>query len=65
MNLVSMPRNSAPPSKAPGLKVAVPEEMAFRMGYIDAAQLQGLAEPVRQTGYGQCLLQLVKEGVLT
>ena len=50
--------------KRQGLKVAVPEEMAFRMGYIDALQLQSLAEPVRHTGYGQYLLQLLKEGVL-
>jgi glucose-1-phosphate thymidylyltransferase len=50
--------------KRQGLKVAVPEEMAFRMGYIDAAQLQSLAELVRQTGYGQYLLQLLKEGAL-
>jgi glucose-1-phosphate thymidylyltransferase len=50
--------------KRQGLKVAVPEEMAFRMGYIDAAQLQSLAEPVRHTGYGQYLLQLLNEGVL-
>jgi glucose-1-phosphate thymidylyltransferase len=38
--------------------------MAFRMGYIDAAQLQRLAEPISRTGYGQYLLQLPKEGVL-
>lgn len=50
--------------KRQGLKVAVPEEMAFRMGYIDAARLQSLAEPVRHTGYGQYLLQLLKEAVL-
>lgn len=50
--------------KRQGLKVAVPEETAFRMGYIDAAQLQGLAEPIARTGYGQYLLQLLKEGVL-
>ena len=50
--------------KRQGLKVAVPEETAFRMGYIDAAQLQGLAEPISGTGYGRYLLQLLKEGVL-
>lgn len=50
--------------KRQGLKVAVPEEMAFRMGYIDGAQLQSLAGPVRHTGYGQYLLQLLKESVL-
>jgi glucose-1-phosphate thymidylyltransferase len=50
--------------KRQGLKVAVPEETAFRMGYIDAAQLQSLAEPISRTRYGQYLLQLPKEGVL-
>jgi glucose-1-phosphate thymidylyltransferase len=50
--------------KRQGPKVAVPEKMAFRMGYIDAAQLQRLAEPISRTGYGQYLLQLPKEGVL-
>ena len=50
--------------KRQGLKVAVPEETAFRMGYIDATQLQGLAKPIARTGYGQYLLQLLKEGVL-
>lgn len=50
--------------KRQGLKVAVPEEMAFRMGYIDAAQLQKLAASVRHTGYGQYLFQLLHERVL-
>lgn len=50
--------------KRRGPKVAVPEERAFRMGYSDAAQLQSLAEPVRHTGYGQYLLQLLNEGML-
>jgi glucose-1-phosphate thymidylyltransferase len=50
--------------KRQGVKVAVPKEMAFRMGYIDAAQLQGLAEPISRTGYEQYLLQFPKEGVL-
>jgi glucose-1-phosphate thymidylyltransferase len=50
--------------KRQGRKVAVPEEMAFRMGCIDAAQLQRLAEPISRTGYGQYQPQLPKEGVL-
>jgi glucose-1-phosphate thymidylyltransferase len=50
--------------KRQGLKVAVPEETAFRMGYIDAAQLHALAAPISGTGYGQYLLQLLREGVL-
>ncbi|HYD71244.1 glucose-1-phosphate thymidylyltransferase RfbA [Azospirillum sp.] len=43
-----------------GLKIACPEEVAFQMGYIDAAQLQRLAEPLRKSGYGQYLLGLVE-----
>ena len=45
-----------------GLKVACPEEVAFRMGYIDAAQLARLAEPMKKNGYGQYLLDLVGGG---
>ena len=44
-----------------GLKVACPEEIAFRMGYIDAAQLARLAEPMRKNDYGMYLLQLLSE----
>ena len=46
-----------------GLKIACPEEIAWRNGYIDAAQLQELAEPMRKNGYGQYLLRLLKEGL--
>ncbi|MCP3138235.1 glucose-1-phosphate thymidylyltransferase RfbA [Pyxidicoccus xibeiensis] len=42
-----------------GLKVACPEEIAFRMGYIDEKQLAALAEPMRKNEYGQYLLDLV------
>jgi glucose-1-phosphate thymidylyltransferase len=42
-----------------GLKVACPEEIALRMGYIDAAQLARLAEPMRNNDYGSYLLQLI------
>jgi len=42
-----------------GLKVACPEEIAFRMGYIDADQVRRLAEPMRNNAYGQYLLGLV------
>jgi glucose-1-phosphate thymidylyltransferase len=45
-----------------GLKVACPEEIAFRMGYIDAAQLQRLAEPLACNGYGRYLLELLAPG---
>jgi glucose-1-phosphate thymidylyltransferase len=44
-----------------GLKIACLEEIAFRMGYIDKAQLARLAEPLRKNGYGQYLLQILDE----
>ena len=48
-----------------GLKVACVEEIAFRMGYIDADQLETLARPLLKNGYGQYLLDIIKyEGVL-
>lgn len=48
--------------KRQGLKVACPEEVAWRMGYIDDSQLQSLAAPLARTGYGRYLLQLLQEG---
>jgi glucose-1-phosphate thymidylyltransferase len=44
-----------------GLKIACPEEIAYRMGYIDAEQVERLAEPLDKTGYGRYLRQLVQE----
>ena len=44
-----------------GLKVACPEEIAYRMGYIDAEQLEQLAHPLCKTSYGQYLLQLLQD----
>jgi len=44
-----------------GLKVCCPEEIAYRMKYIDAAQLEKLAEPLKKNGYGQYLYQILKE----
>lgn len=44
-----------------GLKIACPEEIAYRLGYISAEQLEKLAEPVRKSGYGQYLLGLLRE----
>ncbi len=44
-----------------GLKVACPEEIAFRAGWIDAAQIDRLAQPLKKTGYGQYLLALLRE----
>ena len=45
-----------------GLKIACPEEIAWRAGFIDDAQLQKLAEPMRKSGYGQYLLRVLGEG---
>ena len=44
-----------------GLKVACPEEIAFRMNFIDAAQVERLAAPLIKSGYGAYLLSLLKE----
>ena len=44
-----------------GLKIACPEEIAWRHGWIDAARLQTLAEPLKKNGYGQYLLRLLNE----
>jgi glucose-1-phosphate thymidylyltransferase len=49
--------------KRQGLKVACPEEIAFRSGWIDAAQLEALARPMLKNGYGQYLMQIVKSQV--
>jgi glucose-1-phosphate thymidylyltransferase len=49
--------------KRQGLMVACPEEIAFRSGYITAEQLQALAQPMRNNGYGAYLLQLLKDRV--
>jgi glucose-1-phosphate thymidylyltransferase len=44
-----------------GLKIACPEEIAWRMGYIDSAAVTRLAEPLRKTEYGRYLLQLLQD----
>ena len=46
-----------------GLKVACPEEIAFRAGWIDAAQLEALAAPMLKNSYGQYLMQVLREKV--
>ena len=46
--------------KRQGLKVACPEEIAFRQKWISAAQLEALAQPLARNGYGQYLLGLLK-----
>ena len=45
-----------------GLKVACPEEIAYRMGYIDADTLTELAAPLKKSGYGEYLLRILEEG---
>ena len=47
-----------------GLKIACPEEIAFRKGYIDAAQLQKLEKPLKKNGYGRYLQHILNDRVL-
>lgn len=47
--------------KRQGLKVACPEEIAFRKSYISAAQLEALAQPLKKNEYGQYLLRLMNQ----
>jgi glucose-1-phosphate thymidylyltransferase len=49
--------------KRQGLKVACPEEIAYRSGWIDAAQLERLAQPLKKNGYGQYLMQVLSDRV--
>jgi glucose-1-phosphate thymidylyltransferase len=46
-----------------GLKVACPEEIAYRKGYINAEQLDALAQPLKKNGYGQYLMRLLTDKV--
>jgi glucose-1-phosphate thymidylyltransferase len=47
--------------KRQGLKVACPEEIAFRAGWIDAEQLEQLAQPLLKNGYGQYLMKVLRD----
>ena len=49
--------------KRQGLKIACPEEVAYRMGYIDGEQVRRLAAPLRQSAYGQYLLHMLDDRV--
>ena len=49
--------------KRQGLKVACPEEIAFRSGWIDAAALERQAQPMLKNGYGQYLMKVLREQV--
>jgi glucose-1-phosphate thymidylyltransferase len=47
-----------------GLKVACPEEIAYRQGYITASQLEALAQPLKENRYGKYLLRLLSEQII-
>jgi glucose-1-phosphate thymidylyltransferase len=49
--------------KRQGLKIACPEEIAFRTGWVDASQLEKLAQPMLKNPYGQYLMSVLKERV--
>ena len=49
--------------KRQGLKIACPEEVAFRMGWITAAELERLATPLARNGYGRYLLEVARENI--
>jgi glucose-1-phosphate thymidylyltransferase len=44
-----------------GLKIACPEEIAYRKGFITADQLEEIAQPLLKSGYGTYLLKILKE----
>ena len=44
-----------------GIRISCPEEVAWRMGFIDSAQLERLAEPLSKSGYGEYLIELLRD----
>lgn len=46
-----------------GLKICCPEELAWRMGFIDDAQLERIAQPLRKSGYGEYLVKLLNRTI--
>lgn len=51
--------------KRQGLKIACPEEIAYRLGWIDAADVARIAKPLNKNGYGQYLLRMLNERILS
>ncbi len=47
--------------KRQGLKIACPEEIAYRKGYISAGQVEKLAQPMLKNAYGKYLINILKE----
>ncbi len=49
--------------KRQGLKISCPEEIAWRQGWINTDELRALAEPLKKSGYGEYLLQIIDERI--